>query len=363
MPWVQTDLKTIENMRKESIILWCIIILLSGCNPAPVKEATEKKALQVKVWKVERREFKLPVRAAGMLSTTTDTKLSFKTGGIIKQMNVREGEDVRRGDILAVLDLSEINAQVNQARIGLERAQRDLKRAKNLYQDSVVTLEQYQNASSAFELALSQKKIADFNLEHSRIKAPSNGEIQKILVESNELIAPGYPAILFTSTESDWVVRVALTDKDIVKFSIGDSAHVEMDAFPEIHFPARITELGVIGDPVTGTYEAELQILRTDPQFRTGFIARSYIFPTNTSSAVVVPLESLIGASDNSATVFVYIEGEISRRRVRTGRIIDDLIVVSDGLEAGELVVTEGAKYIMKDTQVSPVNLQEISEQ
>ena len=350
-------------MRQLLIILWAVSFLLAGCKPESQKEAPENHTLQVKLWEVELQEYKLPVRAAGMLSTTTDMKLSFKTGGIVKQLNVREGVSVRRGDILAVLDLSEISAQVNQARIGLEMAQRDLSRAKNLYQDSVVTLEQFQNASSAYELALSQKRIADFNLEHSRIKAPADGEIQKILVEANEVIAPGYPAILFASTESDWVVRVALTDKDIVKFSIGDSAHVEMDAFPDIHFPARITELGVIADPVTGTYEAELQILRSDPQFRTGYIARSYIYPTLSQRAVVVPLESLIGASDNRAVVYVYRDGELSRRPVRTGRIINNLISVSEGLASGELVVTEGARYITKDSKVRPVNLTEPSEQ
>ena len=179
------------------------------------------------------------------------------------------------------------------------------------------------------------------------------------MVEANELIAPGYPALLFASTESDWVVRVALTDKDIVKFSLGDSARVEMDAFPEVRFPAEITELGAIADPVTGTYEAELRILRTEPQFRSGFIARAYIFPTETRNSVVVPLETLLGASDNRASVFVFRNGEVSRRRIRTGRIVGDLIMVSEGLEPGELVVTEGAKYIMRDSRVNPVNLKE----
>jgi RND family efflux transporter MFP subunit len=223
-------------------------------------------------------------------------------------------------------------------------------------------LEQFQNASSAYELAQSQKRVADFNLEHSRIKAPANGNIQKILVETNELIAPGYPAILFASTESDWVVRVALTDKDIVKFSLGDSAHVEMDAFPDIRFPAEITELGAIADPVTGTYEAELRILRTNSQFRSGFISRAYIFPTKSTRSVVVPLEALLGASDKRAFVYVYREGELIRRRIRTGRIVDDLIMVIEGLEPGELVVTEGAKYIREDSRVSPVNLEKIGE-
>ena len=350
-------------MKKLNFVVWIVILLLSGCKGAPEKEVVENKALQVKLRKVEIREYKLPVRAAGMLSTTTEMKLGFKTGGIIRKVNVKEGALVKRGDLLAALDLSEIEAQVNQARIGLEKAQRDLSRAKNLYQDSVATLEQYQNANSAFELAQSQKRVADFNLEHSRIKAPANGRIQKILVETNELIAPGYPAILFASTESDWVVRVALTDKDIVKFSLGDSARVEMDAFPDIRFPAEITELGAIADPVTGTYEVELKIHQTKTQFRSGFISRAFIYPTLSSSAVMVPLEALLGASDRRASVYVYNEGGLSTKRIRTGRIVDDMIMVTEGLEPGELVVTEGAKYIREDSRISPVNLKLNEEQ
>lgn len=343
-------------MRQVNIIICLLIILLSGCISTTEKDIPENKPLRVKLWEVEFMEYKLPVRAAGMLSTTSEMKLGFKTGGIVRQVNTKEGAPVKQGEVLAVLDLSEINAQVNQALIGLEKAERDLNRARNLYQDSVATLEQYQNAGSSYELAQSQKRIADFNLLHSRIKAPANGRIQKILVETNEFIAPGHPAILFASTESDWVVRVALIDKDIVKFSLGDSAHVEMDAFPGMSFPAKITELGAIADPVTGTYEAELRILRTNPQFRSGFISRAYIFPTRSNSATMVPLEALLEAHDKKAIVYVYKDGGAKRRRIKTGRIVDNLIMVIEGLEPGELVVTEGAKYISEDSQVSPVN-------
>jgi RND family efflux transporter MFP subunit len=350
-------------MKFLNITMLALIISLGACKPAGQKAIPQVKVLQVKVEQVEIREYKLPVRAAGLLNTTTEMKLGFKTGGIISEMNAREGSSVKRGDVLAVLDLSEIRAQVNQARIGMEKAQRDLTRARNLYEDSVATLEQYQNARSAYELAKSQKKVADFNLEHSSIKAPADGWIQKILVESNELIAPGYPAILFASIENDWVVRVALTDKDIVHFSLGDSARVEMDAFPSTLFPAAITELGAIADPVTGTYEAELRILQAHEQFRSGFIARAHIFPTETSRSAVVPMEALLEASDNRAIVYVYSEGEVSRRRIRTGRMVEDRVMVSEGLESGEWVVTDGAKYITNDSRVNPVNLKLTPEQ
>ena len=86
----------------------------------------------------------------------------------------------------------------------------------------------------------------------------------KILVESNEMTAPGYPAILFASTENDWVVRASLTDKDIVRLSMGDSAMVFMDAFPRTIF-RRGEELAMVADPVTGTYEVEVMVFEELP--------------------------------------------------------------------------------------------------
>jgi multidrug efflux system membrane fusion protein len=355
-------------MRTLTISFAISLLFLAGCGPSEQKKQVDSSPVRVRIQPVQSVEYKIPVRATGLLSTTTEMKLSFKTGGIIKQISAKEGRPVHRGDVLAVLDLSEVKAQVNQARIGLEKAERDLNRAQNLYRDSVATLEQYQNARSAFEMARSQKKIADFNLQHSQINAPSDGKIQKILVETNEVIGPGFPAILFASTENDWVVRAALTDKDVVKFTMGDSARIYMDAFPDAAFKAEVTELGTVADPVTGTYEVELLILRSHPQFRTGFISRVEIFPTQVIHSLVVPIEALMDASDQKAHVFVYQEGDqgqqgrAQKRNLKIGHILGSNVVVHEGIEEGELIITEGAKYLRADMEVYPVNQPEVNQ-
>ncbi len=369
MPWElllrvtirETKFRTGKHhiMKKLYIPLFLTLITLTGCQPATKKSPEVDNRIRIRVSPVQYREYKIPVITTGLLGTTTQVKLSFKTGGIIKQINVKEGESVSRGEVLAVLDLSEVKARVSQARIGFEKAGRDLKRAENLYRDSVATLEQYQNANSAFEVAKSQKQIAEFNLVHSQIKAPSAGKIQKILVESNEMIAPGYPAILFASTENDWVVRSMLTDKDIVKLSLGDSGRVTMDAFPGIEFLSEVSELGPVADPVTGTYEAELDIREALPQFRTGFISRVRIYPTEISRSLVVPLESLLDASDRSASVFTYRDGKTRKRNISIGPILDDYVVVQKGLEEGEMIVTDGARYLRNDSGVILVSRDE----
>lgn len=350
-------------MRQISIYSVIILILITACSRTDKKEKTETQVIKVLTHPVEYREYLKPVRAAGMLTTATEMKLSFKTGGLVSRLHVKEGRSVKRGEVLAELDLSEISAQVNQARIGLEKAERDLRRAENLYRDSVVTLELYQNAESAWELAKSQMRIADFNLEHSRIKAPSDGKIQKILVESSEVIGPGYPAILFASTENDWVVRAALTDKDVVKLALGDSAHVYMDAFPGKSFKAEITELGTIADPVTATYESELLILQSLPGFRTGFISRAEIYPSLLKRSLVLPLHALIDASDRRAFVFLINDGKAEKRWIRTGNILGEEVVVLEGLEEGEEVITEGAKYLREGMLVEIVSNPNLPEQ
>jgi membrane fusion protein (multidrug efflux system) len=112
-----------------------------------------------------------------------------------------------------------------------------------------------------------------------------------------------------------------------------------------------------VADPVTGTYEAEIVISRVLPQFRTGFISRVELYPGDPSRSLVVPIESLVDASDRSANVFVYEQGKAIKKRVRTGALLNEKVVVLEGLSQGELVITEGAKYMGNDEQVNAVNL------
>ena len=337
-----------------------MLLMVSGCTQKPVERETTGDLINVTLEPVGTMEYTEPVRTTGVLGTASEIKLSFKTGGIIRNIYVNEGDAVKRGKVLAELDLSEVQAQVKQAAIGLEKAGRDLTRAENLYRDSVATLEQYQDVQSAYELARARKKVADFNLVHSRIKAPAAGKIQKVMAEPSEMIAPGYPVLLFASTEGDWVVRVAVTDKDVVRITPGDSASVTMDAFPGERFEAMVTEVGTIADPFTGSYEVEMAIYRPMKQFRTGFFSRVTVFPASKETFLVVPLEALLDAQDNLANIYVWKGGEAVLKKIRTGWIHQDVVAVVDGLNQGDLVVTDGARFIRRGSVVNPVNLNEL---
>jgi RND family efflux transporter MFP subunit len=302
------------------------------------------------------REISLPVRTSGKLAAVTESRLSFKTGGIVEDIHVDEGQDVRAGQLLAQLDLDEIEAQVAQARSAYGNAKRDYERAQRLYADSVVTLEQVQDAETGLEIARSAFEIASFNLEHSVIRAPNDGKILRRFVEVHELIGPGSPVFVFGSSGGGWVVRVGVTDRDMLRIEIGDSASITFDAYPGIAFPAAVDEIAQAADPLSGAYEVELLVDPGERKLVSGFVAGVDIFPKEAYPYHLIPVEAIVEADGQQAYVFVPVEaGGVQKIGVETGPLFGDLVAVSGGLAGHATVVTEGAAYLSEDSVIKVV--------
>lgn len=301
---------------------------------------------KIKTENVEEITEHYSIHTSGKISSKEELKLSFKTGGVIDEIEVSEGERVKQGKILARLNLSEMMAHVKQAKLGYEKSKRDYERAKNLYQDSVATLEQLENAKTALDFAKSSLKIAEFNLKYSSIKAPYDGTILKQLTRENELIAPGYPVFLFGSDEENWVLRVGITDKEVVHLQKYDSAKVETDAYPNLKFNGAVMEIGKFADPYTGTYEVEIEIDANEKKFASGMIAKANIKTRKKETFILVPYSSMIEANEFSGIVYKIVDNQIIRQKVHVGKIADKGLYISDGLKNGDKVIIDGVNNI-----------------
>jgi len=335
-------------------VLLASTIVTGACRQQPVEETTQER-IPVKTQIVSEQLVVMPIRSSGKLYSKTESKLSFKTGGIIEKIFVDDGQTVEQGKVLARLNLEEIRSQVRQAELALQKARRDYNRAKNLYTDSVVTLEQYQDAGTGLELAKSNYRIAQFNLDYSQIRAPSNGKILKKIAEENEIIGPGYPVLFFASTEADWVVRVNLADKDIVRVGSNDSASVQFDAWVNLHFPCRVSEIGNAADPYTGTYEVELLLEGPPERMVSGLIAKVEIFPSDSTFYTVLPVGAIIEGKGQTATVYVLGQEGAEKRDIRILSINDQGIIVASGLSPGEEVVVDGGAFIREGVPVERI--------
>lgn len=338
-------------MNQMKTLLTLIVISFFACK-SEKDDTSVEKPIPVQTAPVVLQKIAQPIYTGGRLASPSEMKLSFKIGGIIDKIHVDEGHHVKRGQVLATLKLDEIQAQAALAKAGFEKAERDFQRVKNLYADSVATLEQLQDSETGMNAAKAQLDIAEFNLEHAVITAPSDGRILKRMAEENELIAAGHPLFFLGATEKDWIVRVGLSDRDIIRVNVGDSARVSFDAYPNTNFPAAVSETAGAPDPMNGTFEVQLTIKRSAKKLISGMIAKTEIFPKAERTYAIIPFESLIEADGNHAYVFIPSDDTAKKQEVEIAFLINDEAAIQKGLERVNRVVTQGAAYLRDGSRI-----------
>jgi len=332
-------------------------IFLFACSSEEEK-AVDRISIPVKLASVERKAIDQTIYGSGTLASKSEIVLSFKTGGIVRQFNVDEGHEVKNGQILARLDLSEIQSRYNQAKSALEKAQRDYARMNSLFQDSVVTLEQWQNSKTALDIARSNKKIAKFNLEHSLIKAPGRGRILKRFIEAEELVNPGTPVLMFGSSDDNWVIRIGVADYTVLDLTIGDSALVHFDAYPEKEFKASVAEIAAAADPRSGTYEVEVVLQQERHKLLSGFVGKVRIFPSARKVFDIIPVHAISEGNAGYGHVFVPNPDKdlAIKRSVKISGIMQEGILISGGLEGINQIIGDGAAYLSDSTKIRLIN-------
>lgn len=319
-------------------------LILSACGNGD--QAAARPAAPVRVAMVETAPATESLRAIGVIAPADEVRLAFKTGGLIRAIHVEQGERVRQGQLLATLADDEVASAVAQAQALADKAERDLERGRALLADEVATREQVEDLATARSVANAALRSALFNARHARIEAPADGVVQRRLAEPDELVAAGQPVLVVGNTGAGWIVRTALTDRDVVRVQSGSTAEVTLDAFPDKRFAATVTEISAAADPDTGTYEMELAIDPQGERFVQGLVAKVVIADPDAASVPVVPVTALLEADGRAALVFVVAEGVAKRVSVRTGRLLGERVEVVAGLAPGDRVVTEGAAWL-----------------
>ena len=287
-----------------------------------------------------------PLTATGVIALRDEVTLSFKIGGVIAQVLVREGESVRAGQLLATLDLREIDAQVAKARSAAAKAERDLARVTRLYGDSVATRQQMDDATTGAEVARADLQTATVNQQYARIVAPSTGVVLRRTAEPGELVSTGAPVITLGSRTSGTIMRASLPDRDVVRLAVGNRATVRVDARPDRAFHGVVRQIGAAADPRTGTYAVEIAVDAPEG-LSAGMIGRVEIATRGGDRLRAVPVEALLEADGDRATLYaIGPDGRAKRVPVEVAFVRGDRATVRGGLAGVTRVITDGAPYL-----------------
>jgi RND family efflux transporter MFP subunit len=290
----------------------------------------------------------------GVVGTRDELKLSFKVGGVIRDITVRPGDTVKRGQPLAELQLTEMDAQVTQAQELAARAARDLERGEHLYAEQVISLEQLQNLRTQSKVAAAQLSAVQFNHGLSSIAAPSDGVVLRRLADEHEVVAAGQPVLELSDAGSGTVVRAAVSDRDLLRLHRGDTARVVLDAAPDQPLTGQVTEISGAADLATGLFPVVIKLAPTTLPLASGMVATVQITAAGTAEQRVhIPMSAMVSANGGKAEVFV-LDGDVARRREVQIDFIDDAdVALRNGLDAGTVVITDGSSYLDDNARVS----------
>ncbi len=335
-------------------------IILNACHDASSSPSRQvQEVIPVKIIQLQQQTVQQEIQASGQFTTEDETLLSFKTGGIVNQVFVHEGDAIRKGQLLATLHLTEVNAQEQQAKYSYEKSLRDYNRYRQLYTDSVTTLEQLQNAQTALNISLQQLNAIRFNQSYSEIRAAASGFVLKKFVNGGQMVNAGDPILQVNGArQTAWILKVGVSDKDWSAIKPGNKAIVQTDAIPGNPIEAVVLRKSESIDPATGTFTVCLQIKSKNmASIAAGLFGKATIYPPVTTAAWTIPYDALIDGDASGAYAFVTNDCKTATKvKVKVAAVQKGNVTISSGLETARALIVSGNAYLKEDVSIKVVH-------
>lgn len=335
-------------MRVYKAVLGIITLSLAACAkedapPPAVAEAAVVVALAEVIPAASGAE----LRISGTVRLKRETALGFNVPGRIAAISVLEGQQILKGQILARLDLTSLDANTATATAELARAEADYQRLNGLFEKGWVTAPRVETARAALEAARAGARQTRFDEELGVIRAAADGIILRRVFEPGQIVQPGQTVLIVGEKASGYVLRLPVADSDLQRLRLGQGASVHIDALRAAPIVATVSEIGARGDDATGTFRVELA-LPALIGLRSGLIgearlplAVSTLADPASDALLSVPAAALFSARAGEGFVYVHdaAAGVVRLRQVSIGPVDDSAVAVMAGLASGEKVV------------------------
>ncbi|MEJ0102026.1 MAG: efflux RND transporter periplasmic adaptor subunit [Bacteroidota bacterium] len=332
-----------------TLIVLSLLIVLNACKSNAGKEKINEDVIPVKTISLQQETVQQTIYTSGQFTTDDETNLSFKTSGIINKLYVKEGDAVSKGQLLATLNLTEVNSAAEQASLAYQKAERDYQRASNLYKDSVATLEQMQNAKTALDVAKQLYNSAGFNKNYSEIRATRSGFVLRKYVNEGQYASSGTAILQINGAgQGNWILKAGVSDYQWAAIKIGDKATITTDAAPGKTVNAVVSKKPEGIDGLSGTFVIQLKP-EGDPgiPIASGLFAKATITPSQTTRAWAIPYDALLDGDANAGYVFITNDNITAQKiKVQVSKIENEKIIVSGGLENVKALIVSGSAYL-----------------
>jgi RND family efflux transporter MFP subunit len=323
-----------------ALVAGCADEEAGGRSPGPGGPgAAEERVVPVETAAVELSSLSRDVTVSGVVEPLRTVGVNSQLSSPVLFVGAEEGDRVAAGQVLARLESAELRAAVASAEANHEVAEAAWERARQLHEEQIVTLAEFERDRAAFAAAEATLKQLRTRLGFATIQSPLSGVVLEKNVEAGDLVAP-QQQLFRVADISTLVVRVGVSELDVVQLSQGDTAGVVLDAFPDQPVRGRIRRVFPAADPQSRLVPVEVALEPGSPA-RPGFLARVELRFDVRDEVPVMPAAAVVRGEGGQA-VFVVQDGRAVRRAVQVGQTYEGRVEVQSGLAPGDVVVVKG---------------------
>ena len=327
------------------------VLLLAGCTEK--REQREKNPVRVKTEVVGSSNSNSRQQYVGIVEENEGTAVSFTGMGVVRRVLVDEGQPVKRGQLIAIMDDTQAQNVLAGAEAQMAQANDALERYKMLHDNGSLPEVQWVEIQSKVAQAKSQLDIARKNLADCRLVAPVSGIVGRKQVVAGETALPSQAVVTILDIGTV-KVKVAIPETEIGDIGPRTTSYIQVKAINRTFVGGRI-EKGVQADALTHTYDIRINVANGERKLLPGMVA-SVSFEVNrphVSAQPSLPVTAIQKKADGSLFVWTVEKDNTARRsQVTIGKTMGNRVVILNGVKTNQRIVTEGYQKLSEGTQV-----------
>lgn len=339
---------------KTTIIASLGLLAITACShQSSSNQDDAQNGVKVNVEKVKEVMVNTDLHYSGTVEPQQSIPLTFQATGIVTQVLVQEGDAVRKGQLLATVDKSDNESMYNASVAKYRQAKDAYDRLKAVYDKGSLPEIKWVEMETNLKQAQSQMEISKSNLSKSYLRAPVAGIIGKRNVEPGQHSASAVSPLEIVRIERIYV-KVAVPENEIGKIRKGLKATFSISALNDRMFEGTITNVGVVADQISRTYEVKIEAANPQMQMKPGMVCDVFVHQSQLVKATVTPYQAV--DKDNEGKTYVYVVDSSAKKAKKTavtvGQYDQNGVIILSGLSANALVVTEGKEKLTNNAKI-----------
>ncbi len=321
------------------------------------KKKKKKQAVPVEVVSVARGDIQQTYRTITTLEAENDAEVVARSTGVLEKIFVEEGDTVKKGQLLAQLDVEQLSLEVAQLSATSKKLKKELDRQKSLFKRKLTSSDALDRARFEFQSQNAQYKISKLKLNYASIRAPIDGMIIERHVKAGNLIKNNDP--LFKVVDPTSLVAVMfLPEKEMANIKKNQAILLAVDALNGSIITGNVDRIRPSIDITTGTFKVVAKLNNPDQLLQNGMFGKVEVVFDMHFNSLLLEQQAVI-TQDNRSHVFIVRDNKAMQTPVKIGFKHNNIVEITEGLLENDQVITTGQQILKHETKIEIIGLEE----